>query len=371
EQRLRVRRALGNARVWGGVARAGLVRPRGPPRGHDAHLDDPHPRRPGAAARSVRAVRALGLLVGLLILGAAAVAAAAEPRFFVAGDGTLDIASKHLGERVTVRYRRDDGTYDYDALGRIRHLLRCRGDGYEAELTPRFVELLGYLNLRSGRPLVLLSGFRSPSYNDGVRRRGLPASRDSLHTEGIAADLAFPRDLLEPLWLGVRDLGCCGAGYYAREGFLHVDVGLPRYWEPSTSRVDEDLSGGNARIFARTDFDRYVPGEMMLVRFHAVTLPPVRIERTARLVAHGDGNAATRARGQRVHRGRSQHPAAGEGRAGGRTRADRLHHLRAPGRADAGDRRDESRVGPLSAAAPALRPRPASARCAAARAAPR
>ena len=231
--------------------------------------------------------------LGLLILGAAAVAAAAEPRFFVAGDGTLDIASKHLGERVTVRYRRDDGTYDYDALGRIRHLLRCRGDGYEAELTPRFVELLGYLNLRSGRPLVLLSGFRSPSYNDGVRRRGLPASRDSLHTEGIAADLAFPRDLLEPLWLGVRDLGCCGAGYYAREGFLHVDVGLPRYWEPSTSRVDEDLSGGNARIFARTDFDRYVPGEMMLVRFHAVTLPPVRIERTARVVADGDGKGAT------------------------------------------------------------------------------
>jgi uncharacterized protein YcbK (DUF882 family) len=231
--------------------------------------------------------------LGLLVLGVAAMAAAAEPRFFVAGDGTLDIASRALGEHVTVRYRRDDGTYDYDALTRIRHLLRCRGDGYEAEITPRFVELLGYLSVRSGRPLALLSGSRSPSYNEGVRRRGLPASRDSLHTEGLAADLAFPRDLLEPLWLGIRDLDCCGAGYYAREGFLHVDVGRPRFWEPSTSRVDEDLSGGNARIFARTDFDRYVPGEMMLVRFHAVTLPPVRIERTARLVADGDGKGAT------------------------------------------------------------------------------
>ncbi len=231
--------------------------------------------------------------LGVLVLGVAAMASAAEPRFFVAGDGTLDIASRALGEHVTVRYRRDDGAYDYDALTRIRHLLRCRGDGYEAEITPRFVELLGYLNVRSGRPLALLSGFRSPSYNDGVRRRGLPASRDSLHTEGLAADLAFPRDLLEPLWFGIRELDCCGAGYYAREGFLHVDVGRPRYWEPSTSRVDEDLSGGNARVFARTDYDRYVPGEMMLVRLHAVTLPPLRLERTARLVADGDGKGAT------------------------------------------------------------------------------
>jgi uncharacterized protein YcbK (DUF882 family) len=232
-------------------------------------------------------------LAGLLVLGAAVVAAAAEPRFFVVGDGTLDIASKPLGEHVTVRYRRDDGTYDYEAMERIRHILRCRGDGYEAEITPRFVELLGYMNVRSGRPLALLSGSRSPVYNDGIRQRGLPAARDSLHTEGIAADLAFPREQLEPLWFGIRDLDCCGAGYYPKEGFLHVDVGKPRFWEPSTSGVDENLSAGNARVFARTDYDRYVRGEMMLVRLYAVTLPPIGLERTARLVAEGDGRGST------------------------------------------------------------------------------
>src|SRR5262249_44996098 len=88
--------------------------------------------------------------------------------FFVAGDGTLDIASKPLGEHVTVRYRRDDGTYDYEAMERIRHILRCRGDGYEAEITPRFVELLGYMNVRSGRPLALLSGSRRPLQHGGA-----------------------------------------------------------------------------------------------------------------------------------------------------------------------------------------------------------
>src|SRR5262249_60633393 len=113
------------------------------------------------------------------------------------------------------------------------------------------------------------------------------------HTEGIAADLAFPREQLEPLWLGIRDLDCCGAGYYPKEGFLHVDVGKPRYWEPSTSRVDENLSAGNARVFARTDYDRYVPGDMMLVPLSALTLPPVGPERPPRLGAEGDGTGAT------------------------------------------------------------------------------
>ena len=39
-------------------------------------------------------------------------------------------------------------------------------------------------------------------------------------------------------------------GYYAKQGFMHVDVGKPRFWEATTSRTDEDLSGGNARVFA-------------------------------------------------------------------------------------------------------------------------
>lgn len=218
------------------------------------------------------------------VLLAATTAAAAPPRFFVMGEGTLALANAHTDERVTVRYRRPDGTYDPAALARVNHLFRSNGDGRETHVSLRLVEVLGWLETASGtRELVVLSGYRSPDYNQGLKAQGRQVAGGSLHTEGLAADLAFPRPVLAKLWHRVRDLQCCGAGYYAREGFLHVDVGRPRFWEATTSRVDENLSAGNARAFARTEYDRYATGEGMAVTLHAVTVPPVRVRRTAHL----------------------------------------------------------------------------------------
>jgi uncharacterized protein YcbK (DUF882 family) len=216
-----------------------------------------------------------------LVVAAGSGVGRAEPRFFVAGTGTLAVESVHTGDRAAVTYRRPDGTYDDAAFARLRHVLRSRGDDTEGPLTPRFVELLGYLYDVTGRaPLEILSGYRSPDYNAAIRAHGARAASASLHTEGMAADVAFPKKDLRDLWLRIRRLECCGAGYYADNGFLHVDVGQPRFWEPATSGVERNLSAGNARLFARTDFDRYAAGDRMIVRLHALTMPPVRL-RTA------------------------------------------------------------------------------------------
>jgi len=210
-----------------------------------------------------------------------AIAARAEPlaRFFVMGDGRLALQNVHSGARADVRYRRADGTYDDAALARLRAVFARDRPG---PLSLRLVELMSWLQDRSGsRPLRLMSGYRSPTYNEALRRRDVRAAKASLHTEGLAADIAFPHARLRDLWMQLRDLDCCGAGFYEREGFLHVDVGRSRFWEPETSRVEEDLSGGNARLFARTEYDRYRAGEPIVVRLHAVTAPPVRVERRA------------------------------------------------------------------------------------------
>jgi len=100
---------------------------------------------------------------------------------------------------------------------------------------------------------------------------------------------------LETLWHRVRALDCCGAGFYGRDAFMHVDVGRPRFWEKTTSRVGENLAGGNARLFARTEYDRYATGERVVVSVHSLTLPPVRIAHEAKLGAtpvrlDGDGD---------------------------------------------------------------------------------
>jgi uncharacterized protein YcbK (DUF882 family) len=186
-----------------------------------------------------------------------------------------------------VTYRRPDGTYDPAALAEIRRVMRSR-DGGEGEISLRLVELLAHVYAERGKqPLRIQSGYRSPDYNEAIRARGAKAAGGSLHTEGLAADVSFTPKELTPFWLEIRKLDCCGAGYYQKNGFLHLDVGRPRFWEPATSKVEENLSAGNARIFARSEFDRYTKGETIVVALHALTLPPVLVAKDAVLSADG------------------------------------------------------------------------------------
>jgi uncharacterized protein YcbK (DUF882 family) len=227
-------------------------------------------------------VRALALV---LLLAAATARAGATPRFFIMGDGTITLVNAHTDERADVRYRRADGTYDQAAIAKIRRAFRSKGDEGEGRASLRLIEVLSYVQHAARvKQLTLLSGYRSVEYNDALRASGVRAAGGSMHTDGLAADIAFPKALLRPLWMKVRAMDCCGAGYYAKEGFLHIDVGKPRFWEPATSRVEENLSAGNARMFARTEFDRYAKGEEIVVALHAMTVPPVRVAREAKLV---------------------------------------------------------------------------------------
>lgn len=243
---------------------------------HPAHV-------PGSRSASTVAV---GAPPDGIATPAAAVDVAPPPsaRFFVAGDGTLVLVDARTHERTAARYRRGDGSYDAAALAILRRALRSR-DGAEGPLVLRLVETLAAVQGRAGgRDLVLVSGYRSPGYNDDIRRRGAKAAGASLHSEGLAADVAVPGVDLAALWRALRAEGCCGVGFYAENGFLHVDVGRPRFWEATTSRVDENLSAGNARLFARTEFDRYAAGEPIVVTVHALTVPPLAVARVARFV---------------------------------------------------------------------------------------
>lgn len=235
--------------------------------------------------------RAIAFAITLALVSEAA---ADAPRFFVAGNGRLAARSLRTGYEAVVVYRHPDGTYDDAALARLKRVLRS-GDGREGPLEPRFVELLGWLWEASGgaQPLRIQSGYRSPAYNEGLRRKGGKAASGSLHTEGMAADVLIERARLKPTWERLRALECCGAGYYPAGGVLHVDVGLPRFWDEATSRVDENLSAGNARVFARTDYDRYGVGDAIAVRLHALTEPPLRLAATARLETAGTALAVT------------------------------------------------------------------------------
>lgn len=254
-----------------------------------------------------RRLTRLSLLVVLLAWGAPCGASAADAgtandpsrdaattRFFLSGDGFLEIENAHTHEKVSVRYRDASGAYSPDALAKIDALFRSRGDGERTRVSLRLVELIDYLEDRERpRRLLLVSGYRSEGYNAAIIARGGQASRASLHTQGLAADLRFDGVDHRALWLRVRELDCCGAGYYRKSGFLHVDTGRPRFWEETTSRVGENLSKGNARVITRTDFDRYDDLRGLEATLHAITLRPLRVSSRARLVrAGGSGELA-------------------------------------------------------------------------------
>lgn len=202
-------------------------------------------------------------------------------RFFFAGNGHLELEHAHFEERLHIRYRNADGSYDSAACEQVDRFFRSRNDGRTQPIPLRLVELLGYLQSRyRARPMVLLSGYRSPEFNEQLGAQGQAVALASLHTQGLAADIALPGMDLRKLWLRLRAEQIGGVGFYQRQRFLHVDVGPPRFWEETTSRVTENLSAGNARIFARTDFDRYRSLNGSRITLHSVTALPVRIAPT-------------------------------------------------------------------------------------------
>lgn len=205
-------------------------------------------------------------------------------RFFFAGDGSIELDGAHFAEQLTVRYRDAEGRYDPEAQKAIEHFFRSRSDGASAPVSLRLIELVDFVEDRY-RPtrLTLISGYRSPAFNAALRGAGRRVAQGSLHTEGLAADVRPSGVDLRGMWLQLRELGVGGVGLYASDGFLHLDTGNPRFWEASTSGVEKNLSADNARLFARTDFDRYADLDGAVVRLHSVTALPIRIQRTAHL----------------------------------------------------------------------------------------
>ncbi len=233
--------------------------------------------------RAQRIGTVAGALAAALLVSPAAAAAA---RFFFAGVGHLVLRHGYFDATLDTHYRHADGTYDVMALQQIEHFFRSREDGKEAPVSLRLIELLSYVQEHyHPRQMILLSGYRSPEFNLDLHNAGRATALASLHTEAMAADIMFVGLDMGRLWHQLRDLGTGGAGYYRANKFLHVDTGPPRFWEAATSRVSENLSADNARVFLRTDFDRYSRIEGALVGLHSVTAFPISIAGTAELIA--------------------------------------------------------------------------------------
>lgn len=92
-------------------------------------------------------------------------------------------------------------------------------------------ELLKKLqNLRTKieKPIIITSGYRCPSYNEGVG-----GAKRSYHLYGMAADVYAPGLPLKELLRAAEEIGFPGIGFYPYNHFLHLDVrpASPARWQ--------------------------------------------------------------------------------------------------------------------------------------------
>ncbi|MBW2240008.1 MAG: YcbK family protein [Deltaproteobacteria bacterium] len=223
-------------------------------------------------------------ILALFILGLVAPGTASSEnitdvsRYFYKGDGRLNLLSAKNGISFNGRYRKSKGIYDEKALKTIHRLFGADNDKPVSTISLRLIEFLDFLedNLHPGARITIVSGWRSPQYNTDLRNKGRLAAKASLHQYGMAADIKIQGTSSQRVWNTVKKLGFGGTGYYKGE-LVHIDVGPARSWDEKTSGVGTDISTQNKLIGLVTDYDIYLPGEMIELRFIRMTSFPIGV----------------------------------------------------------------------------------------------
>lgn len=86
------------------------------------------------------------------------------------------------------------------------------------------------VQISPGRPVHVISGYRSQSTNSMLREHSRRVARNSYHIQAMALDIRLPDGRVSDLYQAARSLGAGGVGYYPRSNFVHVDSGPVRYW---------------------------------------------------------------------------------------------------------------------------------------------
>jgi uncharacterized protein YcbK (DUF882 family) len=105
----------------------------------------------------------------------------------------------------------------------------CKDGSCKVLVIPELIEKLQAMRDKLGKPIQIVSGYRTPEYNKKVG--GAPKSQ---HVEGKAADIKVKG--MSPLDLAfvAESIGFKGIGVYTHDGnnFLHVDVRENKsYWK--------------------------------------------------------------------------------------------------------------------------------------------
>ena len=220
--------------------------------------------------------RAVALLSGLALVLSLLLAppAAAEPlaRFFRMGSGELHLVNHRNNREARVRLLAPDHSLNEAALTEVDRVFGFPTQEKGEHISPRLLLLLSYFadRVAPGRTIHIESGYRSPEYNDNLRKKGGNAARTSTHLDGLALDFWIEGVDGKQLWELVRAENCAGVGHYGGRT-IHLDTGRPRFWEAATSGTRTPEPDENRHLTLATLYDRYLPGETVRLSLSSVS----------------------------------------------------------------------------------------------------
>jgi uncharacterized protein YcbK (DUF882 family) len=230
--------------------------------------------------------RSLLLVISLIVLLPGISMPSSEPtRFFRLGDGQIHIKNEKDGRVAKVNLFDPKGTFHEKALKEIDDVFNFPNTSKGEHISLRLLFLLDYFSdiIAPGKIIHLVSGYRSPSYNEKLKKSGGNVAKTSTHIDGMAIDFFIEGIDGKILWEAIRKENCCGIGHYGGK-VVHLDSGKPRFWEAATSKVGAQESEFNRRVYLSTEYDRYKRGER--VRFFLTSVSDFQfgIQKMATLV---------------------------------------------------------------------------------------
>lgn len=210
--------------------------------------------------------------------------------FFLAGDGELSVKNVNNGRIATVKLVDENGKLVSDSFYKIDQVFGFPANEKKEHISLRTLFMLDYFTdqLAPGKTINMHSGYRSPQYNQNLRKRGRLAARTSTHMDGMAIDFSLPGVNGKAMWDFMRAKDCCGAGNYGGN-IVHLDSGKPRFWEAATSKVGTDASAFNRFIYLSSEYDRYHAGDAIRFLYTSISDFGFGLKRTFTITKDKEG----------------------------------------------------------------------------------
>jgi uncharacterized protein YcbK (DUF882 family) len=179
------------------------------------------------------AVLAAGLSVATLFSTAVTDAQARER------NRTLKILFTHTGEKGEFTFKRN-GRYDRAVLDKLNTILRDWRRNEPTRMDPQLFDLMWEVYRQTGSRdyIHVVSGYRSLSTNNMLRKRSRGVAKRSRHTRGQAMDFFIPGVPVSKIRKIALKMQDGGVGYYpsSRSPFVHIDTGSVRHWPRMTRK---------------------------------------------------------------------------------------------------------------------------------------